>query len=157
MTEKDLNNAIILLGSNIEPEKNIFAALDLLGKVKNKSRIWKTESFGAKGPDFLNMAVEIETIMDRDQLKNSMIGCVEKTLHRTRTDNKYAPRTIDLDTIIFNGEVVDEDVWHKAFVAIPVSDLSPDLSNSETGETLRDITDKMKSSAKAELFLPDKN
>ena len=153
MTGKRLNNAIILLGSNIDPEKNIFSALDLLGKVKNQSRIWKTESFGTKGPDFLNMAVEIETEMDCDQLKKTMIDCIEQTLDRVRTDDKNAPRTIDLDTIIFNGEVVDEDIWHKAFVAIPISDLTPSLIEPKTGKTLGEIAEKMKSSAKAELFL----
>jgi len=152
---KNLNNAIILLGSNIDPEKNIFLALDLLGKVKNKSHIWRTESFGTKGPDFLNMAVEIDTDMDCDQLKQSMITCIERTRHWIRTDDKNAPRTIDLDTIIFNGEVVDEDVWNKAFVAIPVSELSPNLIKPDTGEALLDIAEKMKSSAKAELFLSD--
>ena len=151
----NLNNAIILLGSNIDPEKNIFLALDLLGRVKTRSRIWKTESFGTKGPDFLNMAVEIETEMNRDQLKQSMITCIEKALHRIRTEDKNAPRTIDLDTIVFNGEIVDEDIWHKAFVGIPVSELSPGLVNPNTGETLQVIAAKMKSSAKAELFIPD--
>ena len=101
------------------------------------------------------MAVEIETEMNRDQLKQSMITCIEKTLLRIRTEDKNAPRTIDLDTIVFNGEVVDEDVWHKAFVGIPVSELSPELVNPDTGETLQVIAEKIKSSAKAELFMPD--
>jgi len=148
-----LNKAILILGSNIEPEKNIISAVDLLGRIMRKSRVWKTESYGSRGPDFLNMAVEIETTMDQDQLKDSMIGCIETTLKRVRTEDKNAPRTIDLDIIIFNGRVVDNDVWNKAFVAIPVSELSPNLVH-KSGKILHDIAENMKSSAKAELYTP---
>ena len=152
MKDKNLNRAILLLGSNIDPEKNIFSAIDLLGKVRRKSKIWKTESFGSKGPDFLNLAVEIDTDLDKDRLKKSVIDCVEKTLLRVRTHDKNAPRTIDLDIITFNRVVIDDDVWSKAFVAIPVSELLPDLRNTKTGELLKDVAEKLKSSAYAELF-----
>lgn len=155
MKENPLNSAILLLGSNIDPEKNIFFALDLLGQVKRKSRIWKTESFGAKGPDFLNMAVEIETIFDMQELKESVITCIEKTLVRIRTENKNAPRTIDVDIMLFNGTVMDHDIWEKAFAAIPVSELMPDLVNPKSGEALSSFAEKMKSSARAELFQSD--
>jgi len=150
-----LNSAILLLGSNIDPEKNIFSALDLLGRVNRKSRIWKTESFGANGPDFLNMAVEIETTLDMPELKESVITCIEKTLARIRTENKNAPRTIDIDIMLFNGKVMDYDIWEKAFAAIPVSELMPDLINPNTGDTLSHFAEKMKNSAKAELFQSD--
>jgi 2-amino-4-hydroxy-6-hydroxymethyldihydropteridine diphosphokinase len=143
------------LGSNIDPEKNIFSALDLLGQANRKSRIWKTESFGANGPDFLNMAVEIETILDMPELKESVITCIEKTLARIRTENKNAPRTIDIDIMLFNGEVMDYDIWGKAFAAIPVSELMPDLINPNSGDTLSHFAEKMKSSARAELFQSD--
>ena len=157
LREKTRNQAILLLGSNIDPEKNIFSAIDLLGKIKRKSHIWKTEAFGSKGPDFLNMAVEIDTNLDKEGLKKSLIGCVEKTLRRERTADKNAPRTIDLDIITFNGVVFDEDVWNKAFVAIPVSELVPDLENPKTKEKLIDLVKKLKSSANAELYYPDLN
>ena len=156
MKEIKPNRAILLLGSNIDPEKNIFSAIDLLGKIRRKSQIWKTESYGSKGPDFLNMAVEIVTDLDKNALKESVIDCVEKTLLRVRTLDKNAPRTIDLDIIIFNGVVVDNDVWEKAFVAIPVSELVPDILNPTTGENLIEFAEKIKSSAEAELYCPDK-
>jgi 2-amino-4-hydroxy-6-hydroxymethyldihydropteridine diphosphokinase len=143
------------LGSNIDPEKNIFSALDLLGQVNRKSRIWKTESFGTNGPDFLNMAVEIETVFEIQDLKESLITCIEKALVRIRTENKNAPRTIDIDIMLFNGEVMDYDIWEKAFAAIPVSELMPNLINPNTGDTLSHFAEKMKSSDRAELFQSD--
>jgi len=97
------------------------------------------------------MAVEIQTVMGQVELKQSLVACVEKTLHRVRTEDKNAPRTIDLDIMIFNGKVVDQDVWKKAFAAIPVSELEPALRN-DAGDTLYEVAKQLKSSARAELF-----
>ena len=152
MNDKKLNNAILLLGSNIDPEKNIIAALKLLGDLQKQSHIWKTKSYGADGPDFLNMAVEIQTDLNLPQLKESLIGCIEKMLHRTRTENKNAPRTIDIDIIVFNSEVTDDDVWQKPFVAIPVAEIIPDLINDKTGGKLIEVAKKIQSSTNAELY-----
>ncbi len=152
MKEKTQNNAILLFGSNINPEENIIHALDLLGEVKRKSRVWKTEAYGTKGPDFLNMAVEMDTSLDHAQLKELVISCIEKSLHRIRTENKYAPRTIDIDIIVFNDNVVDQDVWTKPFVAIPVSELAPNLKKKDSAEHLASLAEKMKSSALAEPY-----
>lgn len=154
MSGRTKNSAILLLGSNINPEENIFHALDLLGTIREKSRVWKTAAYGTNGPDFLNMAVKIETSLNHEDLKNSVITCIEKSLHRIRTEDKYAPRTIDIDIIVFNGEVVDKDVWDKPFVAIPISEIAPSLKNEQLNQDLSQIVEKMKSSALAELYGP---
>ena len=150
------NHAILLLGSNIEPASNLKKALELLNcslSITKTSRIWVTEAVGNKGPDFFNSAVEVKTILNPDQLKKKIISPIEIGLGRIRTSDKYAPRTIDIDIIIFNGNVVDENLWNKVFIALPVSEIFPDLTNISTGETLTETANKLKSSANAELFM----
>lgn len=149
------NSVILLLGSNIDPAVNIQKALELLKvslKISRKSRLWKTEAIGSSGPDFLNMAVEAKTKLDAWQIKTEVIDPIEKKLHRIRTADKYAPRTIDIDTIIFNGLVMDLNIWNSLFIALPVSEIIPDLINQTTGDTLIDTVENLKSSAYAELF-----
>jgi len=149
------NNAILLLGSNIEPAANFKKALELLNcslSITKTSRIWVTEAVGNKGPAFLNMAVETETGLNSDQLKKRIIAPIEIGLGRIRTSDKYAPRTIDIDIIIVNRKVLDENLWTKVFIALPVSEIIPELVNTSTGETLNETAIKLKSSAKAELF-----
>lgn len=149
------NSVILLLGSNIDPAVNIRKALELLKvslKISRKSRLWKTEAIGSSGPDFLNMAVEVKTKLDAGQIKIEVIDPIEKKLHRIRTADKYAPRTIDIDTIIFNGLVKDLNIWNRLFIALPVSEIIPDLINQTTGDTLIETIENLKSSAYAELF-----
>jgi 7,8-dihydro-6-hydroxymethylpterin-pyrophosphokinase len=66
--------------------------------------------------------------------------------------DKNAPRTIDLDIILLNGEILDGDLWKKAFVALPVSELQPNLINRENGTSLLECVGKLKSSTRVELF-----
>ena len=150
------NLAILLLGSNIKPASNLKNAIELLNcslSITKTSRIWVTEAVGNKGPDFLNTAVEVKTDLNTDQLKKRIISPTEIGLGRIRTLDKYAPRTIDIDIIIFNGKVLDNNLWDKVFIALPVSEIFPGLINSSTGKTLIETANKLKSSAKAELFI----
>ena len=150
------NLAILLLGSNIEPASNLNNAMELLNcslSITKTSRIWVTEAVGSKGPDFLNTAVEVKTDLNTYQLKRRIISPTEIGLGRIRTLDKYAPRTIDIDIIIFNGKVLDKNLWDKVFIALPVSEIFPELVNSSTGKTLIETANKLKSSAKAELFI----
>jgi len=125
------NVAVIGLGSNIEPEKNIRHARRKLGsrfKLKGESSFVKTEPVGFEDqPKFLNGAVLIETDMDYDDLKNHLCG-IEKELGRVRTENKDGPRTIDLDILVWNGKVVDEEVYERPFLKISVRELLPEIN-----------------------------
>lgn len=149
------NYAILLLGSNIDPFVNLKNALELLYcslSITKTSQIWVTEAVGNAGPDFLNTAVEVKTGLNSIQLKKKILSPIEIGLGRVRTSDKYAPRTIDIDIIIFNSQVVDTNIWEKAFIALPISEIIPDLMNNSTGKTLLETANKLKSSAKAELF-----
>jgi 2-amino-4-hydroxy-6-hydroxymethyldihydropteridine diphosphokinase len=149
------NRAILLLGSNIDPAANIKKALELINSsllIVKISRIWITEAVGSNGPDFLNVAVEVKTGLTSEILKKKIIIPLETELKRVRTTDKFAPRTIDIDIIIFNGKVLDENLWKKLFIALPVSEIFPDLYNGSTGETLLECAENLKSSAKAEPY-----
>lgn len=150
------NKTIILLGSNIQPAENLKKALDLLNEhtgIISCSSVWWTKAVGSDGPDFLNMAVEFETELGTDEIKSHLIKDIETRLGRIRTADKNAPRTIDLDIILINDEVLDDDLWQKAFVALPVSEIRTDLINPENGLSIIETARKLKSSTKVELFV----
>lgn len=149
------NSAILLLGSNIDPQENLLAALELLEKQTSltaRSRVWETEAVGSSGPNFLNMAVKIKTGLDAEAIKSELITPIENKLGRVRTEDKYAARTIDIDVIIYNNQVLDPNLWEKAFIAIPVSELVPDLPHPQHEHILAEFAEELKSSAFAELF-----
>ncbi len=50
---------------------------------------------------------------------------IESGLGRVRTGNKNGPRTIDLDILVWNGEVVDDDVYEREFLKTSIRELLP--------------------------------
>jgi len=142
-----MNNALISLGSNIEPEKNLFHAVSML---RNKfdglklSSVIETASEGSSGPNFLNAVAGFQTILTEEQLKNEVLRKIESILGRIRTQDKYAPRSIDMDIVIYNDNVVDANIWNQIYIAYPLSELIPDLLNPESGQTLLQTSQELK-------------
>lgn len=142
--EEQDNLALIGLGSNIEPGRNLTAALDLLSELTQlieRSSIWKTRAVGSSGPDYLNAAVLIKTDLSYEKLKSDILSEIETQLGRVRSSDKYMDRTIDLDVLVFNDKQIDPELWTQAHVAVPAAQVMPDLRNQETGETL-DVSSK---------------
>ena len=152
------HQAYLSLGSNIQPEENILKALYLLKDkctIHAVSSIWETEASGTIGPSFLNASVWISTELDAAALKQEIISPIETSLGRRRTEDKYAPRTIDLDILIFDEKVIDKNLWDKEFLAIPTAEIRPDFLHPDTLETLEKIVQALQvnSSAKQRLDL----
>lgn len=141
-----MNSAYLLVGSNIDPVQNTQKALDRLRakiEVVEMSRAWETPSFGSPGPNFINLAVHVLTGLDRRMLKEQVIGYIEQGLGRVRTPDKNAPRTIDIDILIFNGEIIDNSIWDRPHVLLPLGDLLPDLKQPVTDRWLREICQEL--------------
>jgi 2-amino-4-hydroxy-6-hydroxymethyldihydropteridine diphosphokinase len=146
MDERE-HQVCIVLGSNIEPAENIRKALRILqgyGRLERISTTWETPSFGSPGPNFLNTAVLFRTKFNAADLKYEVLRPIESQLGRVRTANKNAPRTIDLDIVLFDGQVVDPKLWSRPFLVITVAELFPDLVHTETGRSLASIAHEMR-------------
>lgn len=98
--------AFIVLGSNIEPQIYIPKAvqrLRTLGHLVAVSAVYETKAVGPPGqPDYHNAAIAIETDTPPLELRNQLRQ-IEADLGRVRTDDKYAPRTIDLDLVNYSN------------------------------------------------------
>ncbi len=127
------------LGSNIEPATNIPQAVEYLEKVFSVGQVshtWETEPVGCVGcENYLNAAILIHTPLSAEALKVKLRE-IECHLGRVRTSNKFAPRTIDLDTLVIGDKIIEADLWEYAHLAVPVAELLPDLVNPASGERL---------------------
>ena len=126
----NVNRAVIGLGSNINAEENIRRAKEAIAGefmlIKSSSFV-ETEPVGFKEQDrFINGALLIETELNAARLE-SRLKVLETELGRVKTDNKYGPRSIDLDILVWNGEVVDEEVYEREFLRKSINELMPDL------------------------------
>jgi len=152
----ELNRAFVTLGSNIEPEANLAAAVRSLREqaeveVVAVSPVYQTAPVGTLDQaDFLNAAVLLRTGLSAEALKAQVLAPIEAALGRVRTADKNAARTIDLDIALFNYEVSeagrripDPDVLIYPHVALPLADIAPYYVHPESGETLAEIAERM--------------
>jgi 2-amino-4-hydroxy-6-hydroxymethyldihydropteridine diphosphokinase len=120
------HECIIGIGSNIDPEKNIASALFFLRQEHtfvSVSSLIKTSPIGIQEqPDFLNGAAKVITEMEIADFKN-YLKKLEDSLLRDRTSPKFGPRTIDLDIVLWDGEILDPDYYHRDFLKTAVEEI----------------------------------
>ncbi len=127
--------AYVGLGANLgEREQTIRAAADLIG-ARRLSSVRETEPWGlVDQPPFLNAVAELETDVESRLLLERLLS-VERQLGRVRGPERYGPRTIDLDLLVFGELVIDEPgltlphprLHERLFVLEPLAELAPDL------------------------------
>ena len=150
LDSKQGHQTVIGIGSNISPRENIRSSLYLLSRMVSLeavSSIWKTSAVGSPGPDFLNAAALISTNFNFEQLRNEILRPIENMLGRVRTQDPNAPRTIDLDILIFDGAVLDEQLWEYAHMGVPVAELVPDFIDPHTGNRAAEISERLRKSS----------
>ena len=132
--------AVVLgLGGNIGDTRSLMreAIEHLAGQpdvaVKAVSALYRTPPWGKTDqPPFLNAAVKIETDLSPQELLGAVLS-VEQALGRERKE-RWGPRTIDIDILIYGGRTVDEPglcvphprLTERAFALAPLVDVMPD-------------------------------
>tara|TARA_Y100001934_G_C11856697_1_gene542166 strand:- start:93 stop:566 length:474 start_codon:yes stop_codon:yes gene_type:complete len=130
------------LGSNLnDPAQQIVEAIDGLrrvraSKVLSESRLYSNPPMGPPAqPDYVNAVVRMETSLSPDELLREM-QALELSLGRIREGERWGPRTIDLDLLLYDDVVIDEPdlkvphpgITERAFVLIPLIDIAPDTA-----------------------------
>lgn len=126
-----LNDAVIGVGSNIDATYNIAQARSLITYhetlvAESTPRITKPIGLTTQ-PDFTNLAWRIKTNKSHEAL-NEFLKTIENTLGRDHQASKYGPRTIDLDIVIFNGQLIDHDIITRDFLFNSVLEVYPELT-----------------------------
>ena len=139
------HTACPLLGSDLQPEKNLARGVELLEQkvtILRISSVWETPSVGSASPDFLNLALLVTTSMQAEVIKEKVLHPLETQLGRVRGADKDAPRPIDIDIILFDGRQLDLSLWRYAHRAVPVAEIFPNL-RSGGGEVLKDVASRL--------------
>ncbi len=129
-----MTRAWVSAGTNVDPEANMRAAIRSLQQEFGElllSPVYRTKAVGFEGDDFLNMVIGMDTDLPPDQLR-SRLREIEKRQGRMRGEEKFSPRTIDLDLLTW-GNLVDEaagiprdEILEYAFVLKPLADVAPE-------------------------------
>lgn len=137
------------LGSNVDPQRHLTAALDELRArfgALAVSPAYRTKSVGFDGADFVNLAVGLDTDLPLQEL-NDWLHALEDRHGRRRDVPRFSDRTLDLD-IVFYDRLVTEGPGHlqiprdelkHAFVLRPIADIAPQFAHPVTGRTMAEL------------------
>ena len=141
-----MERVYLSLGSNIEPDKNLVAALaelrERFGAIA-VSPVYRFAAVGFDGPDFLNLAVGIDTDLEAQAL-NDWLHALEARHGRRRDGPRYSSRTLDVDIVLFGNRVVrgagnlevPRSELLQSFVLQPLADIAPDAVHPLLHETI---------------------
>lgn len=159
--------AYLSLGSNLDKERNLPAAVRLLaahGRLLAVSAVYETAPVGnPDDPAFFNAAAALETDLAPAELKQQVLAPIEQQLGRQRSADPNAPRTIDIDISLYDDAILDlgkrripdPEIVRFAHIAAPLADLAPGYRHPETGETLAEIAARVTAAAGQPLLRRD--
>lgn len=146
-----MNRAYLLIGGNMgNREENLAKARHLIdqqcGSIFKFSSIYETAAWGKTDQaSFLNQALEVFTPLNARQLMRRILK-TEKMMGRIR-EEKYGPRVIDIDIILFNNEVHNyhflrlphPEMQFRRFVLVPLAEIEPDLVHPILHKTIKEL------------------
>ncbi|ROR94108.1 2-amino-4-hydroxy-6-hydroxymethyldihydropteridine diphosphokinase [Raoultella terrigena] len=144
--------AFIALGSNLAaPLEQVNAAVAALAEIPNSrivavSSFYRTPPLGPQDqPDYLNAAVALETGLTAEALLDNTQR-IELQQGRERKAERWGPRTLDLDIMLFGEQVIDSerltvphyDMKNRGFMLWPLFEIAPALHFPD-GVALRSV------------------
>jgi 2-amino-4-hydroxy-6-hydroxymethyldihydropteridine diphosphokinase len=133
--------AYVGLGANLgDPRARIEQALQDMKHLRNtklgaRSSLYRSAPQGCAGqPDFLNAVARLDTGLPAGELLESLLAIERRHGRERRFRN--APRTLDLDLLLYGDETIDEPglrvphprMHERAFVLAPLLELDPAIS-----------------------------
>lgn len=131
--------AYVGLGSNLdEPLRQVRDALTCIARLPN-TRLIERSGFYASAPwgisdqpDFINAAAQIETTLEPQVLLDALLA-IEQRAGRVRNAERWGPRQIDLDLLLYGDQRISRDglqvphprIAERAFVLLPLVELDP--------------------------------
>ena len=131
-------SAYLAIGSNQGNKlKNLQLAVqkiaDQIGEIAKISSIYESPAWGFEGDDFFNACMVVHTTLDAETVLEKLLA-IEESLGRVRhQDSGYASRTIDLDIIFYENEIIDRlhlkiphpEMHKRKFVTAPLVEIAP--------------------------------
>jgi 2-amino-4-hydroxy-6-hydroxymethyldihydropteridine diphosphokinase len=99
---------------------------------------------GTEGQNYLNLCASFESPFEEDELKEAIIHPIESQLGRRRSADKYAPRPIDVDIVLFDDQPAGDHIWDLGYVIVPLAELYPEYRNPKTGESIYEIATRLR-------------
>ncbi len=141
--------AWLSLGSNIDRAANLRAAVTALGERFGPlvlSPVYESEAVGFAGDPFYNMVVGLDSDLPVTELA-AFLRALEQRRGRRRDGGRFAPRTLDLDLLLYGDAVLEEggirlpraEILEYAFVLRPLADVAGEARHPVDGRRYREL------------------
>jgi len=136
------------VGSNIERERYLRAGVRAMAQVFRQLRcsaVYESQAVGFDGDDFYNLVVEANTDLPLEAVMG-LLRDIELAHGRTVDARKFSSRTLDLDLLSYDAQVLVEpvvlprpEILTNAFVLRPFTELAPDWQHPLAGQSLAEL------------------
>jgi len=144
-----VTQVLVAAGSNVEPHANLRRALDVLARHYPRLRIstaYRNRAVGFEGEDFVNLVIALDTADDVHAVI-ARLHEAEAACGRARNAPKWAPRSMDLDILLYGDRICDEpglvlprpDLVRRAYMLGPAAELAPTTRHPVLGVTLEEL------------------
>ncbi|MGD2073430.1 MAG: 2-amino-4-hydroxy-6-hydroxymethyldihydropteridine diphosphokinase [Gammaproteobacteria bacterium] len=141
----------VSIGSNIDRERNVAAALERLGGAfgaLEQSTVYETEAVGFEGDPFYNLVVGFDTDLGPREVAD-LLHRIEDEQERERHGARFGARTLDLDLLLYDELVLDEadlrlprpEILEYAFVLRPLAEIAGERIHPLTGASFAAMWD----------------
>lgn len=139
----------VSIGSNVDRERNLRGGLNDLRSAFGEialSPVYESEAIGFVGAPFLNLVAAFDTD-ERIEAVDATLSRIEEFHGRVRGEERFAPRTLDIDLLLYGDAVVQcpglsvprDEILHYAFVLRPLADLAGDLKHPVLQRSYREL------------------
>ncbi len=146
----------VAAGSNISPTEHLRRAITALAERFPDLKVspaYRNAAVGFVGDDFINLAMGFTTTHALPELINEL-QAVEALCGRSRSDAKWAPRTMDIDLLLY-GDAVGEfpgvslprpDLMKRPYMLGPLAQIAPELMHPVLHQTIGSLWSRFESS-----------
>jgi 2-amino-4-hydroxy-6-hydroxymethyldihydropteridine diphosphokinase len=143
------------LGDRLATLRSAVGDLAALGRLVARSSVWETEAVGPP-PDYLNAVVELETALEPEPLLDALLA-IEERHGRVRNAGRDAPRTLDLDILLWGDRVVEGPrlelphprLAERGFVLEPLAEVAPEAIHPLLHRTIGELRARLVPSKRA--------
>lgn len=150
MTQGDAAvRVFVAVGSNVQPERHLATAMREMTRTWPDVRFssaYQNTAVGFDGPDFINLVAGFTTALPLAQVI-ARLHDIEAQCHRPRSAPKWAPRSLDLDVLLY-GDLLAEtpayrlprpDLVKRAYMLGPMAELAPEVRHPTLGLTIGEL------------------
>jgi 2-amino-4-hydroxy-6-hydroxymethyldihydropteridine diphosphokinase len=144
-----VSSVFVAAGSNVNPSEHLRTALTEIERIYAPLRVspaYRNKAVGFEGDDFINLVVAFDTSEPVERVRERL-QAVETLCGRPRGAPRWAPRSMDLDILLYGNRVSDEpglvlprpDLVRRPYMLKPMADLAPDLVHPTLGKSMSEL------------------